>query len=50
MTGPATVNIFAAIPVTNPSDLKSSAGEVTALEKPVMGTSVPAPPKRASLL
>ena len=26
------------------------AGETTALAKPVMGTSVPAPPKRASLL
>ena len=38
MTGPATVNILAAMPVTKPSDLKSSAGEVTALEKPVMGT------------
>ena len=30
--------------------LLSRAGEVTALEKPVMGTRVPAPPKRASLL
>ena len=38
------------MPVTNPSLRKSMAGETTALAKPVMGTSVPAPPKRASLL
>ena len=50
ITGPATVNILAAMPVTNPSLLKSMAGDTTALAKPVMGTSVPAPPKRASLL
>ena len=43
MTGPAMTNIFAAMPVTMPSALKSIAGETTALAKPVMGTSVPAP-------
>ena len=50
ITGPATINIFAPMPVIRPSLLKSIAGEATALAKPVMGTSVPAPPKRASLL
>ena len=41
-------NILAAMPVTKPSALKSSAGDATALAKPVMGTSVPAPPNLAS--
>src|SRR5699024_7503399 len=39
ITGPATVNILAAMPVISPSLLKSMAGEATALAKPVMGTS-----------
>ena len=47
MTGPATTNIFDAIPVMKPSLLKSMAGETTELAKPVIGTSVPAPAKRA---
>ena len=42
--GPAIMNIFAAVPVTNPSLLNSSAGETTALANPVIGTRVPAPP------
>ena len=40
-------NIFAAMPVMMPSALKSMAGETTELAKPVIGTSVPAPAKRA---
>lgn len=48
MTGPATVNIFTAVPVIRPSARKSTAGDTTALAKPVMGTSVPAPAQRAS--
>ena len=36
------------VPRTNPSVLNSSAGEAMELAKPVMGTSVPAPAKRAS--
>ena len=47
MTGPATTNIFAAMPVMKPSLLQSMAGETTEFAKPVMGTSVPAPAKRA---
>ena len=47
MTGPATTNIFDAMPVMSPSLLKSMAGETTEFAKPVMGTSVPAPAKRA---
>ena len=43
MTGPAIVNILAAMPVTKPSALNSIAGETTALAKPVIGTIVPAP-------
>ena len=43
MIGPATTNIFAAIPVTIPSALNSSAGEATLLANPVMGTMDPAP-------
>ena len=43
MTGPAMVNIFAAIPVTNPSLLNSMAGATTEFANPVTGTSVPAP-------
>ena len=43
MTGPAIVNIFAAVPVMKPSVLNSSAGAATELAKPVIGTSVPAP-------
>ena len=50
ITGPAIRNIFAAMPVTKPSLRKSMAGDTTALANPVMGTSVPAPPNRASLL
>ena len=42
-TGPAILNIFAPIPNICPSDLNSMAGETIAFEKPVMGTSVPAP-------
>ena len=38
ITGPATVNILTAVPVTMPSARKSMAGEATALAKPVMGT------------
>ena len=49
ITGPATVNIFTAVPVMMPSARKSMAGETTELAKPVMGTSVPAPAWRASL-
>ena len=45
MTGPATTNIFDAIPVMKPSLLKSMAGETTELAKPVIGTSVPGPGK-----
>ena len=48
ITGPATVNILTAVPVISPSARKSMAGEATALAKPVMGTSVPAPAYRAS--
>ena len=48
ITGPATVNIFTAVPVTTPSARKSMAGEATALAKPVMGTSDPAPALAAS--
>lgn len=43
MTGPAIVNIFAPTPRMKPSVLNSMAGAETALEKPVIGTSVPAP-------
>ena len=43
MTGPAIVNILAAMPVTKPSALNSMAGETTAFAKPVIGTIVPAP-------
>ena len=44
ITGPATVNILTAVPVTMPSARKSMAGEATALAKPVMGTGVPRQP------
>ena len=44
ITGPEIMNIFAPSPVIKPSDLNSSAGETTAFAKPVIGTSVPAPP------
>ena len=47
MTGPAIVNIFAQVPGMRPSRLNSSAGATTELAKPVIGTSVPAPAKRA---
>ena len=47
-TCPAMVNIFTMVPVTSPSVRNSTAGEATALEKPVMGTRVPAPPNLAS--
>ena len=42
-TGPATLNILAPIPKTNPSDLYSIAGDTIELEKPVIGTIEPAP-------
>lgn len=41
MTGPAIMNILAAVPVMKPSLLNSRAGETTAFAKPVMGTRVP---------
>ena len=43
MMGPATTNIFAAVPQTQPSVLNSTAGDATELAKPVMGTMLPAP-------
>ena len=49
ITGPAITNIFAPKPRIRPSLLNSSAGEDTALEKPVMGTRHPAPPYLAIL-
>ena len=49
ITGPAMMNILAAIPVTRPSLLNSRAAEVTAFEKPVIGTNVPAPANFAML-
>ena len=42
-------NIFAVVPGIKPSLLNSIAGAVTALEKPVIGTRVPAPANLASL-
>ena len=48
-TGPATTNSLAAVPVMSPSLLNSSAGETIAFAKPVMGTSVPAPARLATL-
>ena len=44
----AMVNILAPTPFTQFSLLKSMAGDTTALAKPVIGTSVPAPANRAS--
>ena len=49
-TGPAIVNIFAAIPSTKPSLLNSMAGDTIEFAKPVIGTIVPAPANFASLL
>ena len=49
ITGPAMTNILAPKPKIIPSLLNSSAGETTALAKPVMGTRVPAPPCLAIL-
>ena len=43
MTGPAMVNIFTQVPKIMPSALNSTAADETALAKPVIGTSVPAP-------
>lgn len=43
ITGPAMVNILAPVPSTRPSALNSMAALTTALAKPVMGTSDPAP-------
>lgn len=43
ITGPATMNILAPRPVTNPSFLNSMAGDVTEFENPVIGTIEPAP-------
>ena len=48
MTGPAMVNILAPVPSTRPSALNSMAALTTALAKPVMGTSDPAPAFAAS--
>ncbi len=48
-TGPAIVNIFAAMPRTYPSLLNSIAGETIAFAKPVIGTIVPAPANFAIL-
>ena len=45
MTAPPSLKIFAPIPVTKPSLLASSALEVIALEKPVIGINEPAPAK-----
>lgn len=42
-TGPAILNILAPMPNTCPSALNSIAGDTIELEKPVMGTNVPAP-------
>ena len=42
-TGPAMINILAAIPSTSPSLLNSMAGETMEFANPVMGTKVPAP-------
>ena len=36
-TGPATLNMFAPIPKTNPSGLNSMAGETIEFENPVIG-------------
>ena len=47
ITGPAMVNIFAAVPKIRPSVLNSTAGAAMALANPVMGTSVPAPARLA---
>ena len=47
--GPATINIFAAIPYTIPSVLNSIAGEATLFAKPVIGTIEPAPAFRPIL-
>ena len=41
--GPATINIFAAMPYIMPSVLNSIAGDATELAKPVIGTIDPAP-------
>ena len=49
MTGPATENILAPTPKINPSLLLSIAALVTAFEKPVTGTKVPAPANLAIL-
>ena len=46
--GPAMRNILAPVPVTRPSALNSMAALTTALAKPVMGTSDPAPAFAAS--
>lgn len=43
ITGPAMVNIFAAVPRIIPSVLNSTAGAAMELANPVIGTSVPAP-------
>ena len=48
MTGPAMRNILAPVPGTRPSALNSMAALTTALAKPVMGTSDPAPAFAAS--
>lgn len=42
-TGPATLNMFAPIPKTNPSGLNSMAGETIEFENPVIGIVEPAP-------
>lgn len=48
-TGPAITNILTPKPRTKPSLLNSIAGEAIEFAKPVIGTSVPAPPIFAML-
>jgi hypothetical protein len=49
ITGPATLKIFVPTPRIKPSPFVSTAQEETALAKPVIGTSVPAPANLAIL-
>ena len=48
-TGPAIENILTPTPKIKPSGRNSIAGDTMEFAKPVIGTSVPAPPKRAIL-
>ena len=50
VTGMGAKMFTVAGPVITPSARKSMAGDTTEFAKPVMGTRVPAPPKRPSLL